>query len=490
MQKYKFKPLHNHFVNITEKMKTSLNNIKSSFQMKTYIGALVVAIALLTACSTPQGAASSKNYQDDIYYSSKDAAADREKIQLQKQRDQEEAAARKKEDEQTARNAVNTSSSDDDDYYKSPNSKVNSTTSGNSDNSTSTTRSSSFDYDDYYDYEYAVRLKRFHNSIPTYGYYDNFYTNSYWYTGNPYNYGTSVYMGYNFWGPSYYTYSYFPTYNYYSSWGWGYDPWYNPYGYYPYAYNPYFYNPYFYNPYGYYSHWHPYCYTNNYFNSYDRNSYYGPRNSLTAGGRRASEPTMAHRYMDAIERETQKPFSETKGRTNNPYMNTTRPSNQSNISVDPIKQTEVNEPRGGTRPHINTDQPVKQTNINNGGIEPDRPIEVVEPRRGTHPQVNPGTQSNQNNGGIDPGRDTEIKNTQPQQPVRPTIEQPTKQSNTTDGLEQQQPRQYEQPSRQYEQPSRPIEPSRSPQFEQPRNSGSQSAPRGGSSSPSTNRPRR
>lgn len=489
MQKYKFKPLHNHFVNITEKMKTSLNNIKSSFQMKTYIGVLVVAIALLTACSTPQGAASSKNYQDDIYYSSKDAAADKERIQLQKQREQEEeAAARKKEAEQTARNAANTNSSDDDDYYKSPGSKGNSTSSTSSDNSTSTTRA--FDYDDYYDYEYAVRLKRFHNSIPTYGYYDNFYTNSYWYTGNPYNYGTSVYMGYNFWGPSYYTYSYYPTYSYYSSWGWGYDPWYNPYGYYPYAYNPYFYNPYFYNPYGYYSHWHPYCYTNNYFNSYDRNSYYGPRNSLTAGGRRASEPTMAHRYMDAIERETQKPFSETKGRTNNPYMNTTRPSNQSNISVDPIKQTEVNEPRGGTRPHINTDQPGKQTNINNGGIELDRPIEVVEPRRGTHPQVNPGTQSNQNNGGVDPGRDTEIKNTQPQQPVRPNIEQPTKQSNSTDGIEQQQPRQYEQPSRQYEQPSRPIEPSRSPQFEQPRNSGSQSAPRGGSSSPSTNRPRR
>ena len=30
---------------------------------------------------------------------------------------------------------------------------------------------------DYYDDQYAVRIRRFHNYCPSYGYYDNYYTN-------------------------------------------------------------------------------------------------------------------------------------------------------------------------------------------------------------------------------------------------------------------------------------------------------------------------
>ena len=39
-----------------------------------------------------------------------------------------------------------------------------------------------FNYDNYYDYEYSTRIKRFHNSYLGYDYYNSYYTNSYWYT--------------------------------------------------------------------------------------------------------------------------------------------------------------------------------------------------------------------------------------------------------------------------------------------------------------------
>ncbi|MBL4753524.1 MAG: hypothetical protein JKY52_08050 [Flavobacteriales bacterium] len=57
-----------------------------------------------------------------------------------------------------------------------------------------------FAYDDYYDYSYTARIRRFHRPVYSYGYYDPYYTNSYWYSGNAYDYGTSLYVSYPFWG--------------------------------------------------------------------------------------------------------------------------------------------------------------------------------------------------------------------------------------------------------------------------------------------------
>ena len=125
-----------------------------------------------------------------------------------------------------------------------------------------------FKYDDYYDYEYATRVKRFNNNINGLSYYDNYYTNSYFYNQNPYNYGVSVYNGYSWWGNSYNNYSYNPSANFYYNNGWGssygyngYNPYMNNYnnnfGYYGspygssygYGYGMPHYNPYWYNPY-------------------------------------------------------------------------------------------------------------------------------------------------------------------------------------------------------------------------------------------------
>jgi hypothetical protein len=112
--------------------------------------------------------------------------------------------------------------------------------------------------DDYYDYGYSARLRRFHGPSFGFGYYNNYYTNSFWYSNNPYHCGVSIYYGYNFWDPFYY------------------DPFY--YSFYPYNY----YNP-FYHHYHHHHFHHGYhdVYAINYpsyYNSYDNNSlYYGPR---------------------------------------------------------------------------------------------------------------------------------------------------------------------------------------------------------------------
>ena len=111
-----------------------------------------------------------------------------------------------------------------------------------------------YNQDDYYDYAYSAKLKRFYDPVPYGGYYNDYYTNSYWYDPNPWNYGFSIYMGYNWWGPSY---------------GYGYNPYYG----YPYYGYPY------YGGYG--------CGGYNegyYYNSYDKNShYYGHRGSDVGG---------------------------------------------------------------------------------------------------------------------------------------------------------------------------------------------------------------
>jgi len=59
-----------------------------------------------------------------------------------------------------------------------------------------------FKYDDYYDYEYASRLRRFNNPVYGVGYYDTYYTNTYFYNYNPYQYNVSIYNGYSCWGPT------------------------------------------------------------------------------------------------------------------------------------------------------------------------------------------------------------------------------------------------------------------------------------------------
>ena len=54
--------------------------------MKKYLILSGAAVLSLSACNTPKGATSGK-YSDDIYYSSADAAAEKEKQQLKSEQD-------------------------------------------------------------------------------------------------------------------------------------------------------------------------------------------------------------------------------------------------------------------------------------------------------------------------------------------------------------------------------------------------------------------
>jgi hypothetical protein len=69
----------------------------------------------------------------------------------------------------------------------------------------------------HHDYYYESRIRRFHRNWAHFGYYDPFFTNSYWYNYNPYYIGSSIYMGYD----PFFSFGYFPG-SYYS---WGYRPW-------------------------------------------------------------------------------------------------------------------------------------------------------------------------------------------------------------------------------------------------------------------------
>ena len=157
---------------------------------------------------------------------------------------------------------------------------------------------SSYNDDDYYDYYYTSRLRRFHTGI-NYGwsYYDPWYTNTYWYDYNPYSWGYSIYLGYNWWWPSCYVRPYYYGYDYWGfnyGWGWGY---YDPFHYHHF-------HPWHHHHHGHFGHFdywnHPGCHwaSNFYHNNHDQNNtfHYGHRESigLSVGNGRHRERDLEH----------------------------------------------------------------------------------------------------------------------------------------------------------------------------------------------------
>lgn len=66
----------------------------------------------------------------------------------------------------------------------------------------------------YHDYSFSSRLRRFHRPMYYSNYYGGLYTDYYWYNNDPFYCGTSIYYGYN-WNSPYYSYSpyYYNNYN-------------------------------------------------------------------------------------------------------------------------------------------------------------------------------------------------------------------------------------------------------------------------------------
>jgi len=155
----------------------------------------------------------------------------------------------------------------------------------------------SFEKDDYYDYEYSARLRRFHDPYIGCGYYDSYYTNTYWYSYDPWDWGISIYFGYHWW--PFYSYYYYPSYyvvGFYYPWYdpfWGYHPYYYYAGYYGYGWHGYHhgywhgYHDGYWNGYwdGYYD---AYAY-NYYYNSHD-GTFYGHRGDGSSSGSRGRDP--------------------------------------------------------------------------------------------------------------------------------------------------------------------------------------------------------
>ena len=75
--------------------------------------------------------------------------------------------------------------------------------------------------DDYYDYSFSSRIRRFHRPMYYSNYYGGLYTDYYWYNNDPFYCGTSIYYGYNWNSPyySYYSPYYSNNYNSYSAYG-------------------------------------------------------------------------------------------------------------------------------------------------------------------------------------------------------------------------------------------------------------------------------
>lgn len=217
--------------------------------------------------------------------------------------------------------------------------------------------------DDYYDYAYAARLRRFNRNYNSWNYYDSYYTNAYWYNYDPFYYNVSIYSSYNFWGPGYYSASYFyPCNRPYgwgvtigSGWGGGY------YNYHPYNYNPWYNNhPYYSYQQGYrdgfYDGFNTGYYNNSvtplYYNSYDVNTkYYGPRSSVSGNGN--APRSLGERYENAIASEGSgiktTPYERSSGNNStgrNGGINDARPA-------DPVSNS-ANEKKEVSTPYNNT----------------------------------------------------------------------------------------------------------------------------------------
>lgn len=269
--------------------------------MKKYFIIGSLASVLLFSCSTSKLV----SYTDDVYA---DPAEEKEKLRLAIREKEKSDSIIKKQNEETllaeeAKKPVNP-------YYKDV----------------------EYNKDDYYDYQYASRINRFHSPLLGAGYYDPFYTNCYTYNQNPMMYGTSIYSTYNYWMPSQ-QFGYFNN-----SWAMGYNNCLNcntwPYNNYSYWNQPYYnswaYDPYVWNmnpnwqygyvyPNAYYGGWNNGYNTWNignwgYFNSFDSNSGYatvnvGPRGSnggfnnsgrTSANGQIRPEANSTQQYIQTI----------------------------------------------------------------------------------------------------------------------------------------------------------------------------------------------
>ncbi len=313
--------------------------------------------------------------------------------------------------------------------------------------------SDNYDYNnEYYDYEYSSRIKRFHKPYSGYGYYDNCYTNYYWYDYNPYNYGVSVYTSYGWWYPRPWGWNVGWSWGsgWYAGWGIGWE-WSNLYGYYGSSYwNGYNHG---YND-GYYA--------GNYYNSYDKNSYYyGHRGNTTSsyGGygrpNRPTRSTMAainnnprtggvktfgEQYENAIRNNTGNVNNQPRPMNNTFNNNGGVKGNSSNQTYTNPRTTTVQTANGIPRPmNPALNNPVKPRTSSTPDVIVPKPRTTGTTIPSTNPTYNQ-PRTNNPGGGTDPVYPKPKPRTYTQPSTQPTYNKPKDQN-------------YSQPNNSYSRPS-------------------------------------
>ena len=177
--------------------------------MRSLLFLLVPLTVLATSCHSSYQSRNGVN--DDVYYSSKSDPATYSDPAPQTNTTQQEQEPSNPENytsgnqEQTSPENKTQGEESRFGYENSQNQENAATTSesySDEKGNTYVTNNYYYEEDDYYDYAYTARIRRFHRPYG-WSYYDNYYTNSYWYDYNPNSWGVSIYLGYNWWGPSY-----------------------------------------------------------------------------------------------------------------------------------------------------------------------------------------------------------------------------------------------------------------------------------------------
>jgi len=226
----------------------------------------ILLIGFISSCSSYQPGSSRE--ADDRYYSLSDARKDqRAARKLNSAQPSSFAEDGSRSNNQDGRNNQEPNSNEDSNYQRMPN--ANNYTPNNNGVVTNNFNEGSYDLDSYYDNMYASRIRRFHRNSGNFGYYDPFFTNSYFYNNNPMMYGNSIYSSYGFFNPyvpwgfnnwgggpglnmGWNSFNGFnmnfnsgfnnPYSMFNNPWRWntmGYNPWNSPFGYNPWAFHPY-----------------------------------------------------------------------------------------------------------------------------------------------------------------------------------------------------------------------------------------------------------
>ncbi|MBI2279179.1 MAG: hypothetical protein HYU68_00580 [Bacteroidetes bacterium] len=320
-----------------------------------------------------------------------------------------------------------------------------------------------YDYDnEYYDYEYSSRIRRFHRPYSGYGYYDNCYTNYYWYDYNPYNYGVSVYTSYGWWYPRPWGWN--------VGWSWG-SGWYAGWGIgWGMGWGGGYYGSSYWSGYnhGYNHGYNDGYYAGNYYNSYDKNSYYyGHRGNTSSGyggyghGTRPSGSSMAsmnnsipktvapvktfgEKYEMAVRNNT---INNVNGNSSGPR--TINEGNNNNVSP---RSTSVQPNVGGSQPRPNPYINPKSNVIPRTSTEPNGVGVGPKPRTTSEPNgYTPSPRNNSEPNVIPPKPRTTNPNTPSSQP---TYNQPRNPNQGGGGVTPK-PRTYSKPTTQpnYSKPS-------------------------------------